>query len=285
MSRWDPDLPVALRRGRVDEGWLSAWLAIASTRRRLAVDDRMERRSSAPGDLGADPRRGADLSLSPLDVRPGQYRTKEEVEDGRSGIRLHRAPPLLDDPVRPRVIFKAVEAKVKGRDRGRGPLREESPVADDTPPFTTRKPSHADREYREALNQRCPKRWKRDPTSLLMGKRSGTNQGAYRGLAGAPRKFGEKRVIDTPIADVLCQASACGAAMVGLRPIIVVHDLELLAGGDRSDRQQRGPRSVRCGWHSPSDRLPRALGSRGQVASQHCRRSRLYYAYSPVSRW
>ena len=60
----------------------------------------------------------------------------------------------------------------------------------------------------------------RDPNVFLMGEEVGHYQGAYKVTEGMLEKFGEKRVIDTPIAEGGFAGLGIGAAMVGLRPIV-----------------------------------------------------------------
>jgi pyruvate dehydrogenase E1 component beta subunit len=55
---------------------------------------------------------------------------------------------------------------------------------------------------------------------FLMGEEVGHYQGAYKVSEGLLDKFGERRVIDTPIAEAGFAGVGIGAAMVGLRPII-----------------------------------------------------------------
>lgn len=74
--------------------------------------------------------------------------------------------------------------------------------------------------YREALNQAMSEEMERDPSIFLMGEEVGHYQGAYKVSQGMLQKFGEKRIIDTPIAECGFVGVGIGAAMVGLRPII-----------------------------------------------------------------
>jgi pyruvate dehydrogenase E1 component beta subunit len=60
----------------------------------------------------------------------------------------------------------------------------------------------------------------RDDRVFLMGEEVGHYQGAYKVSEGMLEKFGERRVIDTPIAEGGFAGVGVGAAMVGLRPII-----------------------------------------------------------------
>jgi len=74
--------------------------------------------------------------------------------------------------------------------------------------------------YREALNQAMAEEMTRDPSVFLMGEEVGHYQGAYKVSQGLLEKFGEKRIIDTPIAECGFVGIGVGAAMVGLRPIV-----------------------------------------------------------------
>ena len=60
----------------------------------------------------------------------------------------------------------------------------------------------------------------RDDSVFLMGEEVGHYQGAYKVSEGLLEKFGERRVVDTPIAEAGFSGVGIGAAMVGLRPII-----------------------------------------------------------------
>jgi pyruvate dehydrogenase E1 component beta subunit len=73
---------------------------------------------------------------------------------------------------------------------------------------------------REALNQAMVEEMERDERIFLMGEEVGHYNGAYKVSKGMLEKFGEKRVIDTPIAEGGFAGVGIGAAMVGLRPII-----------------------------------------------------------------
>jgi pyruvate dehydrogenase E1 component beta subunit len=74
--------------------------------------------------------------------------------------------------------------------------------------------------YRDALREAMIEEMERDDRVFLMGEEVGHYQGAYKVSEGMLEKFGEKRVIDTPIAEGGFAGVGVGAAMVGLRPII-----------------------------------------------------------------
>jgi pyruvate dehydrogenase E1 component beta subunit len=74
--------------------------------------------------------------------------------------------------------------------------------------------------YREALNRAMVEEMENDPSVFLMGEEVGHYQGAYKVSQGMLDKFGEERVIDTPISENGFSGIGVGAAMTGLRPII-----------------------------------------------------------------
>jgi pyruvate/2-oxoglutarate/acetoin dehydrogenase E1 component len=73
--------------------------------------------------------------------------------------------------------------------------------------------------YREALNEAMREEMQRDENIFILGEDVGFYGGAFKVTEGLFSEFGEKRVIDTPIAEGLIVGAAVGAAMVGLRPI------------------------------------------------------------------
>lgn len=74
--------------------------------------------------------------------------------------------------------------------------------------------------FREALREAMQEEMRRDERVLLMGEEVAEYNGAYKVSQGMLDEFGEKRVIDTPIAELGFAAIAVGAAQNGLRPIV-----------------------------------------------------------------
>ncbi|KAL5527339.1 hypothetical protein ACEPAG_6130 [Sanghuangporus baumii] len=72
---------------------------------------------------------------------------------------------------------------------------------------------------REALNVAMEEEMLRDETVFILGEEVARYNGAYKITKGLLDKFGEKRVIDTPITEMGFAGVAVGAALAGLRPI------------------------------------------------------------------
>lgn len=75
-------------------------------------------------------------------------------------------------------------------------------------------------QYREALRRAMTEEMRRDDRVFLMGEEVAYYDGAYKVSQGMLAEFGERRIIDTPIAENGFAGIGVGAAMTGLRPII-----------------------------------------------------------------
>ena len=74
--------------------------------------------------------------------------------------------------------------------------------------------------YREAVREALAEELERDPRVFVMGEEVGYYNGAYKVTEGLLARFGDKRVVDAPIAEAGFAGIGVGAAMVGLRPVI-----------------------------------------------------------------
>ncbi|XP_011696476.1 PREDICTED: pyruvate dehydrogenase E1 component subunit beta, mitochondrial-like isoform X1 [Wasmannia auropunctata] len=72
---------------------------------------------------------------------------------------------------------------------------------------------------RDALNSALDEEMERDEKVFLLGEEVALYDGAYKVSRGLWKKYGDKRVIDTPITEAGFTGIAVGAAMAGLRPV------------------------------------------------------------------
>src|SRR5881392_2409439 len=73
--------------------------------------------------------------------------------------------------------------------------------------------------YIEAIKQGIWEEMESDDRVFVLGEDVGIYGGAFKVTTGLLEKFGETRVIDTPISESAIVGAAIGAAMMGLRPI------------------------------------------------------------------
>jgi pyruvate dehydrogenase E1 component beta subunit len=136
--------------------------------------------------------------------------------------------------------------------------------------------------YREALREAMIEEMERDDRVFLMGEEVGHYNGAYKVSEGMLDKFGEKRVIDTPIAEGGFAGIGVGAAIVGLRPIVefmtwnfsaVAFD-QILNNAAKVRQMSGGQLNCPIVFRGPN-------ASARQVGSQHSHAMEHFYATVP----
>src|SRR5260370_4587122 len=73
--------------------------------------------------------------------------------------------------------------------------------------------------YLEAIRAGIREEMERDPAVFLLGEDIGIYGGAFKVTAGFLERFGERRVVDTPLAESAIVGAAIGARLMGLRPV------------------------------------------------------------------
>jgi pyruvate dehydrogenase E1 component beta subunit len=136
--------------------------------------------------------------------------------------------------------------------------------------------------FREAVRAAMIEEMDRDPSVYLIGEEVGHYQGAYKVSEGMLERFGERRVIDTPITESGFTGISIGAAMVGLRPIVeymtwnfsaVAFD-QILNNAAKLRQMSGGQLHVPIVFRAPN-------GSARQVGSQHSHAMEHFYAHIP----
>lgn len=84
---------------------------------------------------------------------------------------------------------------------------------------TTRAALAQQMTVRDALNAALDEEIERDSRVFIIGEEVAMYDGAYKVSRGLWKKYGDKRVIDTPITEMGFAGIAVGAAMAGLRPV------------------------------------------------------------------
>ncbi len=83
--------------------------------------------------------------------------------------------------------------------------------------------------YLEAIRQGLWEEMERDERVFLLGEDIGVYGGAFKVTEGFLERFGEERVIDTPISEAAIVGAAIGAALVGLRPVAEMQFIDFIS--------------------------------------------------------
>jgi pyruvate/2-oxoglutarate/acetoin dehydrogenase E1 component len=83
----------------------------------------------------------------------------------------------------------------------------------------------------EAIRQGIWEEMERDPTVFVIGEDVGIYGGAFKVTEGLLDEFGAERVIDTPISEAAIVGAACGAALMGMRPVAEFQFIDFISCG------------------------------------------------------
>jgi 2-oxoisovalerate dehydrogenase E1 component beta subunit len=85
--------------------------------------------------------------------------------------------------------------------------------------------------YLEAIRQGLWEEMEGDERVFLIGEDVGVYGGAFKVTDGFLERFGEQRVVDTPISEAAIVGASVGAAMMGLRPIAEMQFIDFISCG------------------------------------------------------
>ena len=85
--------------------------------------------------------------------------------------------------------------------------------------------------YLEAIREALFEEMERDPNVFCLGQDIGAYGGAFKVTDGLMAKFGEQRVIDTPISEAAIIGAAAGASHMGLRPVAELQFIDFISCG------------------------------------------------------
>lgn len=136
--------------------------------------------------------------------------------------------------------------------------------------------------FREALREALSEEMRRDNRVFILGEEVAEYNGAYKVTQGMLAEFGDKRVLDTPIAELGFTAIAVGAAQKGLRPVVefmtwnfaVLALDQILNTASKMLAMSGGQISCPIVFRGPN-------GSAGQLGAQHSTAFEALYANIP----
>ncbi|KAI1713939.1 transketolase, pyrimidine binding domain-containing protein [Ditylenchus destructor] len=135
---------------------------------------------------------------------------------------------------------------------------------------------------RDALNQAMDEELKRDDRVFLLGEEVAQYDGAYKISKGLWKKYGDDRIIDTPITEAGFTGIAVGAAFAGLRPIC-----EFMTFNFAMQAIDQIINSAAKTFYMSAGRIPVPIVFRGPngaaagVAAQHSQDYSAWYAHCP----
>ena len=140
----------------------------------------------------------------------------------------------------------------------------------------------AETTYREALNAAMVQEMERDDSVFLMGEEVAEYDGAYKVSKGMLERFGDRRVVDSPISELGFAGLCVGAAMAGLRPIceFMTFNFSILAldqvinSAAKMLYTTNGQVPVPIVFRGPS-------GAALQLSAQHSQACETYYVHAP----
>jgi 2-oxoisovalerate dehydrogenase E1 component beta subunit len=83
--------------------------------------------------------------------------------------------------------------------------------------------------YLEAIREALFEEMERDENVFCLGEDIGAYGGAFKVTEGLLEKFGEERVVDTPISEIGIVGAAAGAAHMGMRPVVEMQFIDFIA--------------------------------------------------------
>ncbi len=137
-------------------------------------------------------------------------------------------------------------------------------------------------QFREALREAMNEEMRRDKSIFLMGEEVAVYNGAYKVSQGMLEEFGEKRVIDTPIAELGFTGIGVGAAMNGLRPIIEFMTFNFsLVAIDQIINSAAKTLAMSAGQYGAPIVFRGRTGNAGQLGAQHSQNFENWFANTP----
>lgn len=223
---------------------------------------------------------------------PDLYRTKEEIAEWRERDAIER---LADQLVEAEMLdddswasIRADNEKVIADAVAFADQSPEPPLSDLTadivveppPPI---EPSGPTREMTmaQALNAALDEWMAENPAAFVMGEDINAYGSAYGVTRDLPKKFGDARVRDTPIAEGAIVGVAVGAAMAGLRPVAELMTINFaLLASDAIINHAAKIRSM-FGAQANVPLVIRTNGSGRQLGATHSQNFEAMFAHIP----
>ena len=134
--------------------------------------------------------------------------------------------------------------------------------------------------FLEGIRQGIWEEMERDPNVFLIGEDIGVYGGAFKVTAGMLERFGERRVVDTPVCESAIAGAAIGAALMGLRPVAEMQFADFISCA--FDQIVNFAAKCRYRWNAPVPMVVRAPSGGGIHAGPfHSQNPEAWFARVP----
>ncbi len=140
----------------------------------------------------------------------------------------------------------------------------------------------AEKFYWEAVRDALREEMLRDENVFVMGEDVGLYGGAYGATRGLYEEFGEERVRDTAISEAAIVGAGCGAALVGMRPVVEIMYIDFSTIASDQIVNQAAKMRYMFGGKSKVPMVIRTEGGAGRgIAAHHSQSLEAWYVHVP----
>jgi pyruvate dehydrogenase E1 component beta subunit len=136
--------------------------------------------------------------------------------------------------------------------------------------------------YAAAINEALAEEMERDEQVFLIGEDIGESGGVFGVTRGLHKRFGDERVLDTPISEEGLTGAAVGASLLGGRPVVEImfSDFSMLAM-DMIVNQAAKTHYMTGGRLSAPVTIRLVTGTAGATAAQHSQSLEAWFVHAP----
>lgn len=134
----------------------------------------------------------------------------------------------------------------------------------------------------QAINEALSQEMTRDDRVFILGEDIGLSGGVFKVTDGLLDKFGEERVLDTPLAEGIIIAAAIGASMMGLRPVPEIQFADFITPAVEQIIQQASKLRYRsAGGYSCPITIRVCCGAGGGSGLYHSQENASWFVHEP----
>jgi pyruvate dehydrogenase E1 component beta subunit len=138
------------------------------------------------------------------------------------------------------------------------------------------------KSYGQALSEALSEEMERDPTVFVMGEDVALIGGLFGATAGLLDKFGESRVIDTPISETMIVGAGVGAAITGRRPFVDLQFADFVGVAmDEVVNKAAKWRYMHGGLYKVPLVIAGAIGAMGGAGAEHSQCPEAWLLHTP----